>query len=577
MFNKYYQQELQKLRELAVEFSKEHPVVAPMLRGPTPDADVERLLEGVAFLNGLLQEKLNDEFPEIVQGLMDVVFPHYLCPIPSMSIVKFTAKQNLKETITVPAGVSLASTPVDGTPCIFKTCFETEVHPLHLISAETKAQTSESNQLTMALQLTGLNLSQWKPKGLMFFLGRPSSQATDLFMLLTRYLRQIIIKPHENGNACVLEPECLVSTGFEQDNNLLPFPTQAFSGYRLIREYFVMPSKLLFMELRGWENWKNRGDGTGFEVTFDFLPSPVPIPSITTSQIVLFAAPVINLFKMDAEPVVFDHHSEKIRIKPAGVQSNHCRIYDIIKVTGFTQGDMHKTEYAPLEFFCRSGIDKPIYQVMRSRSPVDDSPEIFLSFPYRESDTIEQRTQILSVELNCTNGALPERLALGNICVETSDSPEFLTFENIIPTTAIIDPPLERNVLWKFLAHLSLNYLSIADTDNLRDMLSLYVPDSRDKWKVEANMKKIAGILNITVTPDRRLFRGNMIQGHRIDLLMNKDYYGGFGSLYHFASMLDGFFGIFSAMHTFTRLSVKESNTGEIFTWLPRMGTRYLI
>ena len=64
MFNKYYQEELQNLRELAVEFSKVHPALAPMLSGPSTDPDVERLLEGVAFLTGLLRGKLDDDFPE---------------------------------------------------------------------------------------------------------------------------------------------------------------------------------------------------------------------------------------------------------------------------------------------------------------------------------------------------------------------------------------------------------------------------------------------------------------------------------------------------------------------------------
>jgi len=128
VFNKYYQQELQNLGELAREFSKAHPAIAPMLSGPSSDPDVERLLEGVAFLTGLLHRKLDDEFPEIIHGLMDSIFPHYLRPIPSTSIVVFSPKPSLQESVTVPAGTSVASIPVEGIKCIFQTCFTTEVH-----------------------------------------------------------------------------------------------------------------------------------------------------------------------------------------------------------------------------------------------------------------------------------------------------------------------------------------------------------------------------------------------------------------------------------------------------------------
>ena len=99
MLSTYYQQELQKLRELARDFAKIHPAIAPMLSGTTSDPDVERLLEGVAFLTGLLHHKLDDEFPELIHGLIDIIFPHYLRPIPSTSIVMFTPKPSMMETM----------------------------------------------------------------------------------------------------------------------------------------------------------------------------------------------------------------------------------------------------------------------------------------------------------------------------------------------------------------------------------------------------------------------------------------------------------------------------------------------
>ena len=109
MFNKYYQNELFKLRELAKEFAKAHPAVAPMLSSESVDPDVERLLEGTAFLTGHLHHKIDDDFPEIIHGLMDIVYPHYLRPIPSVSIISFTPKPSLLESITVPSGTLLCA------------------------------------------------------------------------------------------------------------------------------------------------------------------------------------------------------------------------------------------------------------------------------------------------------------------------------------------------------------------------------------------------------------------------------------------------------------------------------------
>ncbi|MFC1852435.1 type VI secretion system baseplate subunit TssF, partial [candidate division CSSED10-310 bacterium] len=223
-FNKYYQQELQNLRELAKEFAREHPAIAPMLSGQTSDPDVERLLEGVAFLTGLLHQKLEDEFPEIIHGLTDIIFPHFLKPIPSASIVSFYPKPSLKETLTVPAGISLASNPVEGSQCTFKTCFDLEVHPLKLVNAVTTQQMRQANRVIMTLELTAGNLENWVPNKLAFFLGGPYAQAAELFMLLTRYVTTITINPLAGGVPCSLSPSQLRPIGFDQKNSILSFP-----------------------------------------------------------------------------------------------------------------------------------------------------------------------------------------------------------------------------------------------------------------------------------------------------------------------------------------------------------------
>lgn len=54
--------------------------------GPLPaekdaDPDIERLLEGVAFLTGNLRQKIEDEFPELTHGLIKMLWPNYLRPL----------------------------------------------------------------------------------------------------------------------------------------------------------------------------------------------------------------------------------------------------------------------------------------------------------------------------------------------------------------------------------------------------------------------------------------------------------------------------------------------------------------
>src|SRR2546427_10833989 len=95
----HYNNELRHLREMAGEFAREFPKIAGRLaldkdaKEICPDPYVERLLEGFAFLAARVHLKLDAEFPRFTQGLLETVYPDYLCPVPSMAIVKFEAEE----------------------------------------------------------------------------------------------------------------------------------------------------------------------------------------------------------------------------------------------------------------------------------------------------------------------------------------------------------------------------------------------------------------------------------------------------------------------------------------------------
>lgn len=577
MSNKYYQQEINHLRELAVEFSHAYPEIAPMLSGPSADPDVERLLEGTAFLTGLLREKLEDDFPEIIHGLMNIILPHYIRPIPSTSIVAFYPKRGLKETIAVPAGTSLETTPVEGTSCIFKTCFNVEVHPFKLVSAESAQKTGQKNQICLTIELTASDLSQWNPENLIFLLGGSFTESTDLFMLLTHYLQRITLRPADGGSEYVLPADALKPTGFDMKNALLPFPANAFTGYRLLQEYFILPRKFLFFELTGWKGWSDRGTGRRMEIVFDLSPSPVPLPKIKEDHFIFSATPVVNLFAREGEPITVNHLHEKIRLRPSSKDIHHFQIYSVDKVIGYQQGSVKKREYIPLEMFRHGDSDLMSYEISRSRSPIDDTSEVFLSIAYPPGAD-EAISETLSVTMTCTNGDLPERLQLGDICRQTADSPELLEFRNIIAPTSAVEPPVGKNTIWRFLSHLSLNYLSIANTDNIREVLSLYAyPEGRDREKITANLRRIEGITGLNIIPADRLSNGLMLRGQIIELTARQDHFAGLGDLFLFIAVLDLFFAVYSSFNSFTQLKLKESISGETFTWPVRMGNRILL
>ena len=577
MFNRYFQQELNQLKDLGAEFSKLHPAVAPMLSGMSTDPDVERLLEGVAFLTGLMRQKLDDDFPEVIHELFQLIWPHYLRPLPSASIVVFAPKPSLKQTITVAKGVKLASEPVDGTACLFRTCYEVEVHPLTLLDAAYEQKPGAPPAIRLFLELQDIQLNEWQPQFLRLYLSGQATQAADIYFLLCNYLKHIVLAPGDKGESCILAPTLLSRVGFGPDDGLIPYPSNSFPGYRIIQEYFMLPEKFLFLDIKGWPVWKNRGDGNRFEIRFELTESPASPPRIRRDSFALGAVPVINLFSHDADPIRLDHQQSEYIVRPAGSTGDNYQVYSVDKVTGFIQGTAQERRYTPFEMFARGSDDLPTYHTKIRRSAVHNRLDFYLSVAY-PSDGGTPPPETLSMQLQCTNGLLPEGLQTGDICFPTSSTPEFVEFKNVRPPTSSILPSLGDNLLWKLVSHLNLNFQSLASAENLKAILDLYnFEESRDRPAFLANQKRVAGIDKVQSRSSDRLVSGVIMRGREIQLNTRQDHFAGEGDLYLFGTVLDHFMGSYASINTFTQLIIKEVLKGEVYQWPTRIGDHPLI
>ncbi|EMG38281.1 type VI secretion protein, VC_A0110 family [Desulfocurvibacter africanus PCS] len=577
MLNRFFQQELSHLRDLAAEFSRLHPALAPMLSGPTKDPDVERLLEGTAFLTGLLRCKLDDDFPELIHGLAQLTFPHSLRPVPSTSMVVFSPKSNLKETMRIPAGTALASIPIEGTKCLFRTCYDLDVHPLTLTSAKLAERTGGSRSIQLSLQLSGLALNKWRPKSLRLHVSGQYAEATNLFELLLTRTERIVVRPLDGGSPLVLPPIRIKPAGFGRDEALLPYPSQAFPGYRIIQEYFTLPEKFLFLDISGLDGWQDPGAGSRFEIHFELGQIPNDLPRVGAESFQLFATPVVNVFTHDAAPIRLDHRASEHRILPEGGSSAQYQVFSVEKVVGIAQGSVKTREYTPFEIMKPSSTGSPVHYINRRISPVSGLTEVLLSVAYPPGELPPER-ETLAVSLLCTNAQLPERLRLGDINQPTSTSPELCEFRNIRQPTPQVEPPMGRDQLWRLLSHMTLNLMSLADASNLREILKLSVhPSGRDRTLFEGNMKRLDGIEKLSVKAADRLVRGLLVRGNELSLTLNPDSFASRGDMYLFGCILDYFLGTYAQINTFTQLTVQDALKGDTYRWPARAGDKPLI
>ena len=581
-FNDYYKRELRMLRERAAEFAREHPSLAGLLEGASADPDVERLLEGVAFLAADIRRTVDEDFSEVVHNLAQTICPHHLQPIPSATIVAFQPKTNLKQTHVVRAGTHLESVPVDGQPCYFRTTLDTPVTPLRLQGADRPDLEAEGpgadGRVQVRLQLTSGDtaLGSIELPRLRLHLAGDFAETSDLYMLLTHYLHRVRITDRSGTTLADLGAEAVTPVGFAPEESLLPRPGNVLPAYGMLQDYFLFAEKFLFLDI-DLRDWAQRGGGAQFDVVFDCDPPPFAVPSLGRDRFALHATPAVNTFDWESEPVVMDHRFDEYPVRPAGSGGQHINVHSVRRVEGIARGGSGRRTYQPFSSFLSGATDSPVYQVGYRRSDAGDDVEVQLAVALPEDQPLQHR-EVLKAWLTCTNGERAEALLPHDIQTPTRDTPELVTFTNLTAPTPARQPPMDKDKLWHLVAHLSLNYLSIADVDNLQVLLRHYaVPGARERARDMPNIKRIESIKEIRVRPDERLMGDCFVRGQSILIRLRSDHFVGYGDRYLFGSVLNRFFADSSAMNTFTALQFEDTATGDRIEWPARLGTRPLM
>ena len=572
MFNKYYQDELAYLRDMGREFAALNPESAGWLAQPGVDPDVERLLEGFAFLTARIREKLDDELPEFTHSMLQLFWPHYLRPVPSCTVVQFNPKQKAAGKLQqIKRGTEVASKPIDGTPVLFRTTADVEVSALKV--SELEVGPPSSPYIRLGLELTGAQLAKLKLKKLRLFLTGGAAVTRALRLALGRYTKSVTARA---GDTEVQLPDAkVVCGGFSPKEALLPFPPVSMPGFRLMQEYFAFPAKFMFLDVRGLAPLAELGGANKFELFFELNALPHDMPPASAANVLLNCAPALNLFKHDADPIRIDHARTEYKVRAGGPSPRNYEVYGLSKVVGIRRGDPKPRTYSPFfTFYRRPTGESRLYKTRIVKSPLHEGTETWLTL-IGDGQAEELSTETVSIELSCTNRALPSNLGLGDLNQSTASSPGQCTFGNVIPCTSPVSPPLDDDLYWSLLSHLSLNYQSLINVDALGEVLRLY--DFRSRYDRQAKMalkRRLDGLAAISAAGHTRLSQGTTIRGTRITVEIDEQRFGGEGEVFLFGGVLDEFFAHYVTINSYSELHVKGKKFGEVHTWPPRTGAR---
>ena len=574
-----FQRELGRLRELSREFAQKHPAIAPFLLSESADPDVERILEGSAFLAAMVGEKIEDQLPEIIHTLTQVLFPHYLKPIPSMTIMRVAPKPGLMEPLLVPRGTRFASLPVNGSPCFFASARDIRLLPLTLVHCGWSEEAEGALRLRFAAQ--GVPMNAWEVDSLRFFFPGEYAPACERYRMLLSHVRQVVLREHGSERVLRLPGSAIHAAGFTEDDAVLPYERRSFSGFRILQEFFTFPEKYLFLDVVNLGPFFAGASGKGFDMDLHVDRTTFPDAiAFRKEHIALHAVPAINLFEHDAEPVRVDFTQPEYKLVPADNASGAYEIHSILKATGLLQGSSAERRYRPFEVFGPLDDDTPTFAQSIRRNASDERVQWHISFARPGERDFEKafRPETLSVRLLCTNGTLPESLKAGDICNATDNSPVLADFENLSMPTPYYPPQLDGHVLWRLASHMYVNYFSINDCDSLRALLRLYIRGGmRDQGGYRARLKRVEALSGLRLKSENRLVGGFMMRGNAISLTVDPAGFPCKGDMLLFGSVLDRFFSGYAAINSYTRFSLENRNNKETLSWPARLGNRSLL
>ena len=620
----YYNRELIYMRDAAGEFAAAHPKVARRLgmrADEIEDPYVERLIESFSFMSARLQLKLDAEFPRFTERLLEVLFPNYVCPTPSMTVLQLHPQHgasDLAAGFRVPAGARFQTrvlAPGMQTPCTFRSSQEVRLWPIDIVDARLTGAPPDllaaGSRFAPPVQLAGaLRLRLRLRDGAAFqdfagldrlpvYLCGDEQTASRLFELLhTAAVGLAVGAPGAMARqAHLVTHGAVVHEGLDPGDGLLPLPWNTFHGHNLLHEFFVCPERFWFFTLTRLGAGLARIPGNEAEVVvlLDRAPGDLA-PLVDACQFALFCTPAINLFSPSCDKLKLDPAATEQHYQPRHQTPLDFEVHSVQRLTARSSGDSAPLEFRPLYqslhhdhgdhgryFSIRRELRLPsdAARIHGTRSPYVGS-EVFLSLVDQHEAPYPERLDTLEVQALLTNRDLPCLMPRNGVSDLSPDDDIPVDGVGLIrPATRPRPPHAQQELSWRLIRQLNFNHLPLVGLPEgegaqaLRDMLRLFV--SRDD---EVQNRLIDSLIGTRIVPVTRRLpgAGPLLYGRGVEctLTVNEDGFSG-SSPYLFGLVLERYLARHVSVNAFCQTVLESPQRGTIARWPVRAGGRGVV
>ena len=605
----FYNAELEALRRLAGEFALAHPKVAGRLRvtrdGTGDDPHVERLLEGTAFLAARVQHRLEDELPEFSDALLELLSPHMLAPVPSMTTVRFVPKPDARGAATIPRGTPLETESVAGESDLrlrYLTSHALTLWPVRIEDARLMGmpfsapahpgapRAAACLRITLRTLAPDLTFAAIGLDRLRLHLPGGGPTAFALHDLISNACLGVALADTAVDTApTLLPPTVLRPAGLTREEAALPWPRRAFDGHRLLTEYFAFPEGFLYLDLAGLEARTLLHERDKLEVFIYFSrAAPNLERAVGAETLALGCTPAVNLFPHRCEPIALDGTQSDWLVIPDARRPGALEVHSV-RALRETGPDGSRRIVQPFLRLAREPVPPgeevaaPEWVARRLPAPsplTGTETRVMLRDP--AFDPMAPTDGVLTVEALCTNRDLPDLLPFGGgqPALHATIPVPAERVECLSAPTSTLRFPLRGRGGWRLVSHLALNHLGVTGGDDaalaLREMLRLH--DLRDAPETRS---AIAGLLSVDAKPGLARIPGGrpgiFTRGLDVTLTFDPGAWAS-GGLHLLAAVMERFLALQVSVNGFVRTrAVLRGRSEPVAAWPARSGTRVLL
>jgi type VI secretion system protein ImpG len=545
MNKQYYINALNAIKRDAKGFAKQYPNVAPLLAKESTDPDVERLLEGFAYLSAQLDERIDNTNTRIANSIIQQFYPNYYRANTAATMLELNLEPDNSTGTLIPAGTAFYGYSSNNRKCKFINGQDEVILPLTVSSTSFNDNEDGSSAIEIKLAFNSGASRNANYTRLLFYLDMSVDGAQQVILLLNKYIKNI--RCFYAGDEYILDKSNCV-TSVQQQNNW--------------RDFFVFPQVFNQFSIRQLTFLKQREPVGYFTIRINLTKLPKWFELDEPLNIITNAIVVRNEYHTDATPINLTNSAIEY---PVRLENEQASILKVDAVTLVNRISLAAYNCPSILHAYNGNSDTVAYELNCRPNPAYHKVDYYLTLFGNLSPVNYQ----VVPEVTVTDGAVAANIGANKVIHQDSDSPFNLSFRNCHATSRYYSVNTNYRRLWQKVSEITHALTEEFSIERLKQSM-LDSVSSLQGINDEIIHRMLDSITSATLEPSEYNYRGFVVAGYELFIEASLSGFISLGQLFVFFNIMNQELINQLKPNQFLVMYVNVDELSEPLFWSPR-------